>query len=552
MLHGILTDSQTFDEGVHLVSGISYWQTGDFRLNPEHPVLWKLVAALPVLVLRPQVDLSQPSWAAYQEWDFASSFFEDNQARLQALLIAGRLATLLASVALVVVTFLVGRKLFSPSVGFIAAGLMAFDPTVIAHGRFITTDTAVTLAILTTLLQLIRYHEHPTRGRWWLLTLAAFLTISVKFSGLIIFAIIGAVHWYRRRSTPALPTTRRLLLQIGLVCFVGIFFLYGARLQPMASDPRIAELRALRQDIITTNTLSAQPDLIQRVVRSTEPGQPLDRAIRAVEKVPLPFYWYIRGTAAVTSHAYWGQHAYLLGQTNERGWWWYFPATIAVKFPAPTFSLLMGALVLAVWWRFVWHRRPTSRDWYVLIPLVIYGGISLFSRLNLGIRHLLPLFPFLFILAARIWLQSWPGYNRLRQGIPGLAIVALAIGTLQTHPRELASFSWFVGGAKQGHRFVMDSNLDWGQDLFRLKKYLESQAVDERVALAYSGTARPQYYGLRTEPLPTNNDPAQKKFTGIAAISLGNLIGQPEHYGWVRNYPLVDRVGASILIYRIQ
>lgn len=547
VVHGGVEDSQTFDEGVHLAAGVSYWLTSDFRLNPEHPVLWKLIAAAPVVFLRPSLPLDTPAWQNYQEWDFASRFLQENRVPTMRLLLLGRLPTFIAGSLLVFVVFLLGRQLLNPLAGLIAAFLTAFDPAVIAHSRYITTDIPVTLALTLSLAQFARYVQAPTRRNLvWLLILAA-VACLIKYSALLILAVFPFILLIvrRRRRLALSPWRFGAHLLLTLIFTLGL--VYGLRLRPAVADPRVSEIFKLRSSIVERGQVTAQPALIQDLIRATEPDRSFRRALDAVLRVPLPFYWYIRGTSAVLSHAYWGQHAYLFGRVTERGWWWYFPAALFLKLPPSSLSLIVTAAAGLV----VFRLRQRSLPFPLLIPLLFlasYGVLTVTSRLNLGIRHLLPIYPLLFLIV------GWLGAELLRRRTKArwlfvFVLALLPVSTLPNHPREIGYFSQFVGGERRGERFLLDSNLDWGQDLIRLRRFMERQP-DRRFALAYAGTADPKSYGITAAPFQTPNDLTAQR-ADFAAISLGKLVGEPQAFGWLQQYERVDRIGASILVFAV-
>ncbi len=548
VIHGGVHDSQTFDEGVHLAAGVSYWRTGDFRLNPEHPVLWKLIAALPVLALRPTLPIDDPSWARYQEWDFAATFMADNRVPTLRLLLFGRLPSFLAGAALIFSIFILGRRLLGAGPGLLAAFIASVDPTLIAHARYITTDIPVTLAIVLTITQLHRYVQAPTRKKLLLYFLAFVCAILVKYSGLVLLLMVPLLLAVLQRRQPLPMSIRRLTGLTAAVSVVIVFAVYGLRFERVGNDPRLNEILNHRQNLISAGQVQAQPVLIRRLIAQTDDGQPLRRAIDSIQQWRLPFYWYIRGVFAVTSHAYWGQHAYLIGQLSERGWWWYFPAAFFMKTPLGTLWLLALA-VFAWFWSRVRLRQRLFPAWpWLFVPLIVYLAGSLFSRLNLGIRHLTPAYPFLFLFISTLWFIR-PGrfVRAFRASLLGM-LLALPLSTLLTHPREIAYFSETVGGERQGYRYLLDSNLDWGQDLLRLRELLSRRALTS-IPLAYGGTAQPRSYGINAKPFPTEAQVQAGTFRGLAALSIGVLMGSPQTYAWVTAYPLVDRAGASIMVY---
>lgn len=547
VVHGAINDSQTFDEGVHLAAGVSYWVTGDFRLNPEHPVLWKLVAAAPVLLLRPDVPLDHPAWAGHRAWEFADIFLDANRVPVGQLLLVGRLAGFLAGSLLIIVVFRFGTELFGLAAGLAAASLTAFDPNLIAHARLITTDLPITLAITTTLYLLWRYRQHPTRQRLAWVILGFVFASLVKYSGLLLLILLPLELAVARRDRSVPLTPHRLFGLLLVSLLVSLLVVYRGGFRKLADDPRLTEIYRQRQSIIEQQAVAEQPVLIQRLIGVTEPGQPVQTAIERFSELPLPFYWYLRGTAAVVSHSYWGQPAYLFGQTNERGWWWYFPAAFLVKTPLATLGLITVALAALARRRLARPQPLPTTLAFILVPVGLYVLATFFTRLNLGIRHLLPIYPLLFLVVG--WLTSLRHrrFPRLFRGLVLTLVAGLPFSTGLSHPGELGYFSEAVGGWQRGHRYLLDSNLDWGQDLRRLRHWMTSHRVD-RIFLAYAGTARPTAYGVEADALPLD-PPAGQGPNRYAVISIGRLVGESDRYGWLASYPLVARIGTSLLVY---
>ncbi len=547
VVHSGLNDSQTFDEGVHLAAGVSYWRTGDLRLNPEHPILWKAIAALPVLLTNPSVPTDTLAWREHREWEFADVFMHENRVSTTTLLMLGRLPTMLVSAGLILLLAWFGWRLAGPRLGLTAAWLAAFDPTLIAHGHLITTDVPVTFFIVLTISQLFRYVHAPSWKTLLALLVSVWTASLVKYSALFLFlAVPLLLFFWRKKMTLTMKPGRLFGLLVGSTTLV-LFLVYGFRLQRVGDDPRINQIFALRQQMIDEQAVINQPALIQRLVAATEPGTPLRRTIAFVENIHLPFYWYIRGVAAVVSHAYWGQEAYLLGQTSPRGWSWYFPVAWVVKTPAVTLAGLVVTASALGTWRI--RRQPLPKFLtFLTLPLLLYALFSLTSHLNLGIRHLLPLYPFLFLLIGTIWIVELGRTTTVVRGLMLLMLSFLPLTTAFAHPRELAYFSEFVGGDRYGHRYLLDSNLDWGQDLYRLHDWMVERRIAS-VALAYAGTARPRNYGVRDEPLPDREPQADELTSRYAVISLGKLIGSPDRFAWLLRRPRWERIGSSLIVF---
>jgi hypothetical protein len=245
------------------------------------------------------------------------------------------------------------------------------------------------------------------------------------------------------------------------------------------------------------------------------------------------------GLESAARHDRIGHPAYLVGRmSREGGWWWYFPLAFAVKAPLALLAAILLAIVLA--------RRPSGWrtlpfHYYTLaIPLVLYAALAVNSRLTIGVRHLLPLWPFLAPLAAA---------PLARRKTLSTLVAAISIAeAVWIYPHHIAHFNLAAGGPERGSRWLLDSNLDWGQDVIRLRQWLDAHGKPP-VCFAYFGTADPDYYGVPAGEVKPSS-------TGcVAAISvnlLHDLYLEPGTYAWLRARAPIGRAGYSIVLYDLR
>jgi hypothetical protein len=243
-----------------------------------------------------------------------------------------------------------------------------------------------------------------------------------------------------------------------------------------------------------------------------------------------------------------GRNLYLLGEFASGGWWYYFPVAFAVKVPLAITALLVLAIVAPV-------ARPSRLGWLIGVPVAVYLAIACFwLDVTLGIRYLLPIFPLLFVFIAT---QLTPTEVGWRRAALSLACAWLAIASLWIHPNYLAYFNEAAGGPSRGHRYLLDSNIDWGQDLPTLAEYLAKRG-NPVVRLAYFGREKPEDYGIRSRPLK-----GCQPVKGLVAISTNvreglykphGLLGRPRPgcYDWLKAYEPVAYLGYSIFVYDIR
>ncbi len=457
-------ESPTMDEGVHLSAGLSYWRTGDFRLNQEHPPLMKLVSAIPLLLTDARLPLNDPSWSGWDKWRFGDLFLAENALSPQTLLFLGRLPTMVLSLILGWWIFVVSRSLFSAGGGLLSLTLFAFDPNIIAHSRYVTTDLAFTTLAFVSIYRLSLLLQHGRQRDHVLFFLAFMAAGLVKFSGLPLLVTLGAVlivyRWHqsdarRLHWRPVLSWAAKALA-VGAVLTWAI---YGFGIERPANDPRIAELYEQRATYLSTSPHPTLPALDRYVIATVgDRTTGIGKFVSDATHVPVPNYQFFRGLIAVIGHSEWGQESYLLGEHRDRGWWYYFPLAILLKTPLPT--LIVGLMLLSVaiirivlalrLKRFVvWFCSVDQRVVLFVTAPVVFLLTTMLSNLNLGWRHVMFIYPFWYVLAG--WLAARASVRQPWSRVLIPALVSLAIVTqVGTYPNELGYFNTLVGGNRFG------------------------------------------------------------------------------------------------------
>jgi len=539
-VHAMRGHSATFDEGAHLPAGYTHIALGDHRLNPEQPPLVKLLAAAPLLAVGPEMRTSDISWAQARQWEFGRRFlYRWNDA--DRLLLLGRLPVVALASCLVVAVFFAARQRFGPLAGAAAAFLAALSPDVLAHGALVTTDLAFALFFFLAVLAFERLPERATAGRLLAAGLTTGAAFATKFSAPIllpVFVLLGL------RTAPGdaplfeaggrrLHRLLSLLAAVVAASLVVVWASYGFRAE-LSPDP------ALRAEL--TRPLAAVHSGV------------LERTLAFAGRARIVPEDYARGMLFVAEHSA-ARPTFLLGELSDHGFPHYFAVTFLLKTPVPLLLLTAVALVRA-------PRLQRKDAALVFIPVAVYLAATATRGLQIGHRHLLPIYPFLFLAAgeAAAALLSW----RAPRGAVLVAALSLwyAGGTLVQHPHHLAYFNEIAGGPRNGWRLLVDSNLDWGQDLKRLAEWMRAHAVP-RLKLSYFGSADPWYYGIEHEALPGYTAPHAARITreilpgDIVAVSATNLQGvyleNPQDRALMarlRALEPIGRAGWSIRIYR--
>ncbi len=540
MVTSALQETQTYDEGIHLAAGYTYLKTGDFHFNCEHPPLGKLLAALPLLPLRPRVPLDEESWQAQDQRDFARAFLYRNRISADALLLRGRLTTMLVTLGLGLALAVWTQRHFGAGAGLLVVFLYALDPNLTAHGRYVTNDLLITLFVFLAVVAWGAWLQTDRKRDLWWAALALGLALVSKFSALFLvptFAVLYLVDWWQRGGRFGW----RRAVMAGLI-------LSAVSVTVIAASYWRETWR------LTFGGPAKFVGLDARIERLTRAGGWLYEAGR---RFGLPAYSYLVGMDSAMNHDREGHAAYLLGQRAQKGWWYYFPVAFAVK--TPTAVLLLAALGLVLAVRRRARLRQVQFEWYLLaLPAAGYFALWMRSNVNLGLRHILPVYPFLFVLAAAAVLRAWP--PRWRRAWPVVLCAAAglqAYESLAIYPHYLAFFNLPSGGPLRGPDYLADSNIDWGQDLKKLKAWHEDNGKP-RLCLSYFGQAPPAYYGLEVAEdwlPPTWDVESRKTLHCVAAVSVTILEDVYTSGGellWLRQRQPMGQVGYSIYLYDLR
>lgn len=616
--------SATFDESVHLTAGYTYLRYQDFRLNPEHPPLTKKLAALPLLALEPlpeSLDLSDPtirpgpgsrSWKRLKDlwersvWDYLSEWYlghelmfgvrdealERVDAQFSAeidplerierheylndadrLLFWGRMPLLVFGVLMVGLVFSWARDLWGPQAGLLALALCSFSPDVVAHTTLITSDVAAASLILGTIYGLWRCGRF---GGWRnaAMTIVFFsLAITVKFSalvlipiGLCLVVVSGASLWRRGQHNRA-----RQLVAVYLFSGVALLFVlwgaYGFRFSAVAADPS----QPLPVDRILAEVVRQEANSHPEVADKEYLGA-LDRTIAFANRYRLLPEAFLQGLAIYRLEGR-ARPAFLNGEYSRRGFRSYFFWSFLFKTPLVTILIIAAGTLFALWT----CRREDLL--FLILPVVVFFAVVTLSTLNIGNRHILPVYPFLFILGAGVapmLSARWPKKSTATLALCGglVALSSVAVFAPPWHPtwiggRPLEYFNELAGGPQNGYKRLVNSNLDWGQGLNDLAAWLEKEGIDEPINLCYFGTSDPRFYQIRhvrapceymfSPPLGAYYPLHPTIVPGYLAISATHLQAEraSEELREIRRQALkrselVDRVGNSIFIYRLE
>lgn len=508
-------NSATYDEQYHIANGLHFLRTGDPGLIPAHPPFIEVLATLPLVA---DSNLVMPSREFGPSGVSSLTFSDQLLWRLNqngpSIVARARLPIVGLTLLLAFTVYAWSRELFGPIAALLALAMFSFDPNILAHGNLATNDIGVTCFATLALYTFWRWMTHPAAARAVIAGLFFGLAQVSKFSAVylvpVLLIILVTDRIWKSTSASQLPakTTVAYIIVVAVAGFCAIWLGYGFN-------------------------------------------------VGTVKGYPFPARDYLNGLQAATTLITSGRNTFLLGAYSANGWWYYFPVAFAVKTPLPTLILIVASFV------FVWRRRTWRSTSFLLIPVFIYFGICLASPFDIGYRHLLPMLPCLFIFTSQLALSRWKTSPARTVAISAM-LIWLIIASVTIFPRYLAFFNEIAGGSDNGHKILIDSNLDWGQELIGLRNYMAQEHISS-VKLSYHGTADPTAYGVVYEPLPsypynqwtseTVPDFLLNPSAGVYAISANNLLGlrfkNPDLYASFRQRKPDAIVGHSIFIYRI-
>lgn len=499
MLASLHWKSLTMDEPIYPAGGYAAWKFDDFRLNPENGTLVERWMALPFLfgsTRFPPPD--DAAWRNSQVVTIGERWFNRMGNDTGAMLRVGRAVSGLFAVALGALVWALSRRIFGPTGALVSLLLFALDPTILANGALMTSDAACALFFLASAAALWASLHRVSAGRvaaGGALLAGLFLT---KMSAVLIVPVAGVLaavrlvagppieielagRWRADRPAARAAVAAAVLLAQAAIVLLLIWAAYGFRYGTFS--PRLAAGSRLEE---SWGELLGPPG-----------GSPVAAALAFLRAHRLLPEAYIYGLAHTWRFSL-VRSAFLNGRVSLTGWWWFFPYSFLVKTPLGTLLACAGAAGLM-----------ERRFWYPLAPLAalfaVYWAFAILSPLNIGHRHLLPVYPPLFVfcgvLGHRLDLLRAGRGRRVLAAMMVAPLALLLAETASSFPNYLSYFNIFAGGSSGAYRHLVDSSLDWGQDLPGLGRYLLAHPGERPAFLSYFGIASPEAYHLPVENL---------------------------------------------------
>jgi hypothetical protein len=559
-------DSFTFDETAHIGAGYSYLTQMDYRMNPEHPPLIKDLAALPLLFLNLNFPKDDSTWTQaspavwWQQFDFANKFLYHSGNDPDKILQATRIPMILVLLLLDLFIFLWAKKLWGKKAGLIALFIASFFPTFLAHGRLVTTDIGAAFGALAATYFWVEFLKNTTKKSVFFAGLAFGIAMIIKFSLILLIPFLGLITiifaWLKNDGV---NKWKNIFKYIGLAIVVGIigvvFVIWPVYGYHVAKYPQERQIKDTQDLLATTNV----PKIAMQI-----------NVLMDGNKITRPLGQYLLGLLTATNRTTTGNTTYFMGQISADSWKSYFPIVYFIKNPLPFHILTLIALICALWLLF-FHQGSKGLNWIrnhfaefsMIVFLGVYWATSLVSNLNIGVRHLMPVFPFTILLVSGgiVHLLKEP-FSKIKYAVLAILFLWQAFSVINIYPHFIAYFNEIAGGPDRGYLYVVDSNLDWGQDLKRLKGWMDENSVD-KIYLDYFGGGDTNYYlgekyflwsgTKKPEELPRGSYLAVSvnQLQGGRAIPVKGYDQTSDYYNWLNNYEPIAKIGYSIFIYKI-
>ncbi len=446
-----LSDAPTYDEPAHIASGLTYAQLSDLRFNSEHPPLIKFLSGLSLRLFYSdfklnitQQDLQNPH--THVIYDLGRNLFEQNNPT--KLLLLSRLPLILLTLLGIFFVYqLTSDILQDQEKGLIASVLFGFEFNVLANGALVTTDMGLLVFWLGTVLFYLRF---LFKGRWQNLLFSGLLfglALLTKYSAVFILPIV----FFASLSLAKTVSIKKILISLGVVALIGWVVIWLFYLPFEAPQMLWEELPIVQETI---------------AVKKSETVDAL------VAVAPLPYY-YRYGLKLINHHEAVGQLQYLAGRVGQFNWRWFYPLSFLLKTAEMYLVMFMISIYLVIR-----QKISNQRLTFLLIMIGLYFLLTIYSGMAFGMRILLPVIGFGAVLTGAC--TDKIKNTQLRQ----MLMIFYVLLSIIRFPYFFSSANFFSAVLGSKHEMMIDSNLDWGQDLKRLSSWCREREIDSLAVLA--------------------------------------------------------------------
>ncbi|EKD46472.1 MAG: hypothetical protein ACD_67C00226G0002 [uncultured bacterium] len=580
-------DSATFDEIAHIPAGFTYIQEQDMRLNPEHPPLLKDLIGLPLVFLNLNFDKNNDFWTGENlpriwddgQWWAGKHLLYGAGNDADKILFWSRLPIIIISILLGLFLFKWGKEIAGTLGGLFVLVLYAFDPNILGHNHYVTTDIGIAAFLTFFFYYFLRFIKDPSWKNVIVGGIFLGLLNLVKFSSLMAYPILGLVllsyPLVKKLSHDEHGHNEKFLR-------AKTFFSYlGKGIVALAVSMVVVWI------VYFFNTYNMPKEIIDRQIGFSFPlADPNILSLKTNQTLTFlnssavlrPMSEYALGVAMVFKRVAGGNGAYFLGDVSSDASAIYFPLVFVIKETIPLLALLTFSIIFTFWQilktfgkslksktigKSMMRFAQVGVVQYTLLGFILlYSLLSITGNLNIGLRHLFPIMPLIYLLITKkvfdfLKNKHIATKNQI-QVIFSVLILWIILIPFFSYPNYVSYFNETIGGSENGYKYVTDSNTDWGQDLERLKDFLELNPQIEKINVDYFGGGNPEYYlGNKYASWWDNKRPIEAGWYAISANSLQVSIYDkvnktPEtNYAWTKELTPITMIGNSILIYNV-
>lgn len=580
-----LGKSATYDEPLDVIEAWANTRLGDYRICPADPALWSYWAGLPLGRNTITADLNSPAWKEAitdirSQYGFATdTLYRTSGNDADTLLRRSRAMMLILGVLIGVIVACWSWKLGGATAAVAATTCFCLDPNFLAHAPLVKNDVSIALVAIA---MLAMAWSVGRAARVWNIALLALLcgvAVCVKYTGVVLvlalIALLLARAWIPLQWSLAGRPLRRITSRLGgagiiAVCCVGVSYpciwaCYRFRASPTPDPSTHLGSEQVARECISIEMILLNPTHKPRPeeVAARRPPISLRLALFAERHRLFPEAW-TNGFILTYTHTRL-RSAYLMGSVRVQGWWYFFPLAMLFKTPLATLLAMLLIVELIVRGCRVQPATAPAGWWSALciaVPVLVIALAAMTNRIDIGIRHVLLLYPFLYV-SVGVAFAHVLQWRRLAGIAIGMALaLGLAAETVCRFPNYIDFFNVAAGGWRGGLDLLGDSNLDWGQDLPLLRRWQENHP-DKPIYLDYFGSADPDYYHIKYIKLSDVQFRGRGDWkagldpNGVIAISATQLQGiylfeyGPPQYSYLRRSRPLDVLGGSIYIYDV-
>ena len=567
-------DAATFDEVAHIPAAYSYVTQHDTRINPEHPPLIKFLSGIPLVFMNLNFDTTQKFWTGdlpnkwdEGQWAAGRHLLYEAGNNPDQIIFWSRLPIILISILLGLFLFKWGRELAGIGAGLLVLLLYAFDPNILGHNHFVTTDIGIAAFLTFSFYYFLKFIKNPTWKNVLLGGIFMGLVLVAKFSSILALPVYGLVlivyalvknnreenNWKTRLKNLGQYLLKGLVALV--VATIVVWIVYEVSMFKMPKETFATTIDFFFSPT-DTNIKTIYANKILHTLNENEITRPLASYIFG------PFWMFRRVSG--------GNDAYFLGQVGK-SFIAYFPMVFLIKETLPFIFLALFSLIYTlketfsnltfagIRQRIANFLRKSVVGYALLIFIVLYALTSITGGLNIGFRHLFPILPFAYLLIGKkvfdFLHEKHPLTRQIFRLTSSFLLLWIILTPIAAYPSYTSYFNESVGGSENGYKYVTDSNTDWGQDLKRLKEFVDERPQIEKIHVDYFGGGNiPYYFGNKYILWYDSKRPVETGWYAISTNYLQSSIHSDKNtiknnYAWTLEYEPVAMIGKSILIY---